>query len=126
VLCNRYTTSNRGHQAAKAEDPEEILQFIEEIEYTIVGLPKPDLVILLSLPPEQAQKLVDKKKERDYTTAKRDLHEKDINHLRKAYKTYHYVAQRGGWVVVDCVKEGELRTIEDIHEEIWAHVQQRI
>lgn len=137
-LTNRYVTSNMGHQAGKAQSPEErerILKFIEHLEYDVLALPKPDDVFFLYVHPITAQRLVDQKEERTYTTKKRDLHEADINHLRQAVDSYRYVAQREGWTTIDCMVPDSdphddistcVRSINDIHEEIYAHILRKI
>ncbi len=67
VISNRYVSSNMGHQAGKIQDEKEreaFLNWLDELEYDILGLPRPDISIFLDVPPELGQKLVDKKGER--------------------------------------------------------------
>ena len=71
------------------------------------------------VPPEVGQKLVDQKSEREYTKGeKRDIHEADINHLRDASEAYKYVADKFNWKTINCAKEGEILSRENIHNEI--------
>jgi dTMP kinase len=130
IVSNRYVSSNMGHQAGKLRDYDErkeCVAWLRELEYGILDMPKPDANILLYVPPEIGQQLVDKKAARAYIEGKkRDIHEADINHLRQAAESYMEVAQSEGWKVVDCMSaSGELRTREDIHEEIYAHLVQK-
>src|SRR5574341_73453 len=81
VISNRYVASNMGHQGGKIDNSEkrhEYFKWNEDIEYNILGIPRPDLNIILHVPSEIAQNLVDKKGSRAYVGGqKRDLHEKD-------------------------------------------------
>jgi dTMP kinase len=124
IISNRYTTSNIGHQAAKIDDEENriiFLNWLTELEYDFLQIPKPDLVICLYLPPEVSQKLVDKKKARTYTKGmKRDIHEDDVEFLRKSSDRYLWAVERYGWKLIDCSdssKEG-IRAPEEIHRDI--------
>jgi dTMP kinase len=127
VVANRYTSSNMGHQAAQVRDKEqrdEFLAWLENLEYKVYRLPKPDKIILLKMNPGIAQRLVAERKKKDYVTGDpKDLLERDVEHLRAAQETYLYVAKKYNWEIVDCSPKGNLRTPEDIHKEIWNIVQ---
>jgi dTMP kinase len=129
IVSNRYVSSNMGHQAGKIADPKlrhECIEWLKELEYGILELPKPDVNILLYVPPEVGQQLVDQKTVREYTQGKkRDIHEADIEHLRQASSSYLEVAKNEGWKVIDCMMHGgaTLRSIEDIHEEIYEYLK---
>src|ERR1700690_874149 len=98
VVSNRYVTANAGHQGGKIADSIDRLKFfrwLDNLEYNIFNIPKPDLNIILHMPAEMAQKLVDKKSSdmRKYANGKkRDLHEADIKHLKNAEKVYLQIA----------------------------------
>jgi len=87
-LSNRYVSASMGHQAGKIRNLFKrwfFLVWLHILEFKIFGIPKPDKVILLYVPPEMGQALVDKKAAREYTHGKkRDIHEADINHLKDA------------------------------------------
>jgi len=128
VICNRYVSSNMGHQAGKIKDKEELnkfLEWLEDFEFKIFQIPKPDKVLLLYLPPEVGQQLVDKKGPRGYIDGqKRDIHEADIQDLKDAAEAYLYVANKYNWEMINCAPEGNLRTIEQISEEVWQKITQ--
>lgn len=119
VICNRYTSSNMGHQAGKIQNPEErekFLEWLEHLEFSIFQIPKPDLNILLYMPPEIGQQLVDKKGHRDYVGGnKRDIHEDDLEHLKEAAEAYKYVADKYKWITINCAPDNKLMSIEEIH-----------
>lgn len=131
VISNRYTTSNIGHQAAKLEDDEGrtiFLNWLEELEYDFLHIPRPDLVICLYLPPEISQKLIDKKNIRAYTKGlKRDIHEDDVGHLQKASDRYLEAAERDGWEVIDCSSADGTGILpaKIIHEKIFAKIKDK-
>jgi len=130
LLSNRYKSSNDAHQAAKLppEMREEFLQFSEELEYKVFGIPREDAVIFLHVPAEVGQMLVDEKGEREYVGGKkRDIHEADIEHLKEAEKMYLLLAQRNEhWIQIDCCdEEGSLLPREEIHELVYLALRER-
>ena len=122
VLCDRYTTSNAVHQASKElpENREKFLHWLYEFEYDRLELPKPDLIIYLDVPTDFTERLMRGREEK--TGTKADIHEKDMDYLMTCRKTGKAAAAYYGWTVIDCVKDGVMRSIEDIHEEIYRHV----
>ena len=122
VLSDRYTTSNAVHQAAKetAENRAEYLRWLYEFEYDRLGLPRPDLTIYLDVPTDFTEKLMRRREADTNTTA--DIHEKDMAYLATCRQSGKAAAEFYGWTVIRCVENGVMRSIEDIHEEIFAHV----
>jgi dTMP kinase len=52
--------------------------------------------------------------------SEKDIHESNAEYLRKSYDTALEVADYLGWKVVNCVNDaGELKSIEQIHNEIY-------
>lgn len=122
VLSDRYTTSNAIHQSAK-EQPENrvaFLQWLGQFEYELLGLPAPDLTIYLDVPTDFTEKLMRHREQETNTQA--DIHEKDTAYLATCREAGRAAADFYGWTVIECVKDGAMRSIEDIHEEIFAHV----
>ena len=122
VLSDRYTTSNAIHQSAK-EKPENrvaFLQWLGQFEYELLGLPAPDLTIYLDVPTDFTEKLMRHREQETNTQA--DIHEKDTAYLATCREAGRAAADFYGWTVIECVKDGAMRSIEDIHEEIFAHV----
>ncbi len=123
VLSDRYTTSNAVHQASKQpEDQQEAyLQWLYDFEYDKLGLPRPDLTIYLDVPTDFTERLL-RHREQD-TNTKADIHEQDTAYLATCRKTGKMAAKYYGWTVIDCVKDGAMRSMEDIHNEIYSHVK---
>ena len=122
IVSDRYTTSNAVHQASKepAEKQQEFLQWLYDLEYNRLGLPCPDLVIYLDVPTDFTEKMMRRREEDTNTHA--DIHEQDLNYLATCRRTGKAAAQYYGWKVIQCVKDGAMRSIEDIHDEIYRHV----
>ena len=133
VISNRYASANKGHQLGKLDDPDEMNAFLEwenELEYDILGIPVPDVTIFLHMTPEIGQKLVDMKAAREYTRGeKRDIHESDINHLRDAERAYLFCFENDkseNWQKITCFEDNEPRTIPDIHEDVYKLVKETL
>lgn len=130
VISNRYVSANMGHQCGKLKtkkDRDKFLSWLNNLEFGIFSLPKPDKNILLYVEPGLGQQLVDKKGHRDYIGGtKRDIHEADINHLRDAAKAYLYVGNKYKWDIIKCSSGAKMRHIEDISHEIWQKVKKII
>ena len=123
VLSDRYTTSNAVHQASKEPDDQQaqFLHWLYDFEYDKLGLPRPDLTIYLDVPTDFTEKLL-RHREAD-TNTKADIHEKDMTYLATCRETGRKAAAYYGWTVIHCVKDGQMRSIEDIHEEIYRYVK---
>ena len=127
VISNRYVSANMIHQTWKISsesDRNEFLEWLYDLEFNIFGIRKPDKVIFLNVTPETSQKLVLKKSDREYLKdgKKMDLHEEDKNHLTNAYNAAMQVVKKYDWTKIDCEKEGEMRSIEEINNEILKHI----
>lgn len=129
VVSNRYVASNLGHQGAKISDDRERAEFFRwdyELEYGILGIPKPDLNVVLRVSAETAYELVAKKGERAHLFGeKRDIHEADIEHLRMAERVYLEIVAvfPGEFTLIECVARGVLLPREAIQEKVWRAVQ---
>ena len=123
VVSDRYTTSNAVHQASKesGSKQEAFLHWLYDFEYDKLQLPTPDLVIYLDVPTDFTEKLL-RHREAD-TNTKADIHEQDNQYLATCRQTGRAAAQYYGWTVIQCVKDGVMRSMEDIHQEIYSHVR---
>ena len=123
VLSDRYTTSNAVHQASKEpeESRAEFLRWLYEFEYDKLGLPKPDLTIYLDVPTEYTEQLLRSREAATGTQA--DIHEQDLDYLATCRRMGRTAAEYYGWTVIQCVRDGAMRSMEDIHEEIYSHVK---
>ena len=124
ILTDRYTTSNAVHQGAKCspEERPDFLRWLDDFEHNKLGLPRADLVLYLAMPTEKSIELLRSREASTHTRA--DIHELDTGYLAVCRKSALQAAEILGWTVIPCVNErGELRTIEEIHHQLWALVQ---
>ncbi len=118
VILDRYVTSNMAHQGGKIADKlerEKMYQWLEKLEYELLELPKPDIKILLHLPYKYAKELQKNRIELDE-------HEKSYNNLTNAENAYLEIAALYNFDIIECVKDGVIRTIDDISDEVYAKV----
>ena len=122
IVSDRYTTSNAVHQASKepVEKQPAFLQWLYDFEYSKLGLPAPDLVIYLDVPTDFTEAMMRRREADTNTTA--DIHEQDLGYLATCRRTGKAAAEYYGWTVIQCVRDGKMRSIEDIHEEIYSHI----
>lgn len=129
VILDRYVDSNVGHQGGKIPDLKERAQFLDwlyDLEYRILGIPVPDLVVILHVPPEIGQELVSKKEARDYIKeGTHDGHESDLRHLTGAEGAYLWLAKTRSkdHKLIECVKNGRLMAPEETAEEVYKIVK---
>ena len=123
IVADRYTTSNMFHQCTKEpkENWDSYLSWLEDLEYEKVGLPRPTQVIYLDVEPEVSRALLSKRYEGD--ESKKDIHEANFAYLLRCREAALYAAEKFGWKVIACNKGSEMRSIEDISEEIWNSVK---
>ncbi|OGY58941.1 MAG: hypothetical protein A3C03_02340 [Candidatus Colwellbacteria bacterium RIFCSPHIGHO2_02_FULL_45_17] len=132
VVSNRYVGSNMGHQGGKissSEERKEYFMWVDKIEFEILGIPRPDLSIVLHIPADIAQHLVDEKGPRNYVGgAKRDLHEESLDHLKNSEKTYLEITELfpERFTIISCMDKGSLMDKEVIHEKVWKLVAEEI
>ena len=123
VVSDRYTTSNAVHQGSKVPEGEraEFFRWLYDLEYDRMGLPRPDLVVLLDMPVELSEQLMRKREQSTGTHA--DIHERDEAYLKKCHEVALHAAAYYGWRTVSCAKDGAIRSVEEIHEEVYAIVK---
>lgn len=125
VIADRYTTSNMVHQASKMEieERDKYLDWLEDYEYNLFKIPRPDEVIFLNVPVDYSIKLMENRKNKFTGEDEKDIHESDKSYLRKTYNNSLYIADKYNWKRVECVENEQLRTIEDISNEIYEIVK---
>lgn len=132
VVSNRYVTANMGHQGGKIKSVAErkkYFSWLYDLEYKIFGIPKPDLNIILHVDAAVAQKLVNKKEKRGYIRGnkKKDLHEKDLKHLRDAEKVYLEIAKNfSGFSLIECTEKGKIMSKDEIADLVWEKIKKII
>lgn len=121
LLLDRYTESNLIHQAGRLPTEVEQIRFantLKNFQYNSLKLPKPDLVICLSMPLEKSLELMHARNIQK-NGGERDVHEEDTTHLENAHKMCELFAKEENWTVINCIDEvGRLREPHRIHNHI--------
>lgn len=126
IIADRYVSSNMIHQAAKIKDinaKKIFLDWLDSFEYGVYKLPRPDIVIFLNMPVEQAVKLMADRKNKITGDEKKDIHERDVAYLQESYNNAMFIANEYSWNIVNCVNNSAIRKIEDIASEIYSDVK---
>lgn len=118
VIADRYTTSNAVHQCAKLPQAEwqDFLQWLFHYEYGLLGIPAPDETVYLRVDTEVSQRLLAKRYEGD--ASKKDIHEADRAYLERARLAADFCAEHLSWRTVECVRDAQMRSAEEIAAEI--------
>lgn len=122
VILDRYVYSNMAHQGGKITDENkrnEMYNFLEKLEFDLLELPKPDIAIFLHMPLEFSLKLRNLREELDD-------HEKDVMHLENAEKAYLEIAKKYNFKVIECVSNNNIRTIDDINNELYKMIKEAL
>lgn len=130
IVADRYVPSNIIHQASKIDndaEKDEFINWLEELEYSNLGLPHPDATIFLDMPTATAQKLMTERANKIDNSDKKDIHERNGEYLKKSYDNAKGIADKLGWNVVPCAdKDGNVRDISDISKDILAIAKSKI
>lgn len=126
IIADRYATSNSIYQMEKLplEQWDSYLEWSADFEYEKLGIPKPDLVIFLDMPIEVSQKLMTSRYCGDEN--KKDVHEANVEFLKKCRKAALYTAEKQGWTVIQCSDGEKPYSIEEIHEQIINKVKEEL
>ncbi len=124
ILLDRYTTSSIIYQSALIKDPNQKKYFIDyvcDFEYNKLGIPKPDKVIFLHAPFDMTTELRNNRKQNEGVS--NDIHEQDLSFMRDVYKSALFVADYLGWDKIECSYNNQMRSIDDIHQDIYQLVK---
>lgn len=122
IISDRYTMSNMIHQASKIKDNSEKQAFLEwlwDMEFVKLGIPVPNCVIFLDMPPKYAQILMKERNNKITGLKEKDIHEKDTQFLIDSYNNACSIATAYNWNRVSCIENDRIRDIEAIHEDIY-------
>ncbi len=119
MILDRYVESNMAHQGGKLilEEKENFFKFLEELEYNLLKMPKPDKVIFLHMPTDIGIKL------REGRNIEGDAHELNTNHLKNAEETYLHLAEKYNWEKISCMENEQPKSKEDISNEVFEKVK---
>ncbi|HEX2792169.1 MAG TPA: thymidylate kinase [Candidatus Paceibacterota bacterium] len=129
VIADRFASSNQIHQGGKiADDPERaaFLEWLDRMEHEVLRIPRPDAIIYLRVPVETSLGLLSEKRAQKNAAlgeASKDMVEEDRAYLERSHETANWLLERQpNWQAIECMENGRIRSIESIHEEVWAAV----
>ena len=114
------------YQGAKIKDLKEkdkYLDWLLDLEYNKVGLPKPDIVFFLDVNSNITNKLTENRINKIDESNKKDIHECNLDLQQESYKNDKYLIDKYKWVNINCVKDKKMRDILSIHEDIYKEVK---
>ncbi|MBT4349193.1 deoxynucleoside kinase [bacterium] len=127
VLSNRYVSSNMIHQSGKIKDTaerEKFLKWLENLEFEIFNIPKPDIILFLYLDPAVAQKLALQEHKHG---GQQDIHEQDLDHMKDSIEAAEYVAKKYNWLKINCLGgDGNIASREDIQKKVVEILEKHI
>ncbi len=131
VISNRYVSANQIHQGGKIANPkkrEAFIKWLDEMEYKVFKIPKPDLTLYLSLPIDIVLELIAKREssqmKRKYLRKHKDVHENDVNFLINSRKSAMWLVNKiPNFSKIDCAKKKEILSREEIHNMVYKEVK---
>ncbi|HTH72459.1 MAG TPA: hypothetical protein VL737_03830 [Candidatus Pristimantibacillus sp.] len=119
VLCNRFTGSNMAHQGTKIANAEQRRGFfiwLDNLEFEMLRIPRPDISFVLRVPADISEKLMAERQ--------KDIHESDRQHLERAVMVYDEMTQLfpKDFQRIDCVRSGQLLGVDTINTMLWEKV----
>ena len=125
-LSDRYTTSNAVHQGCKLPDEElpAFFSWLTDLEYNKLGLPEPDLVLYLDVDLETSIARMRRREEKTHTHA--DIHEKDLDYLRRCLHTADRAADYYGWTRIPFQKDGAERDVDEKNQDLYRIILETI
>ena len=126
IIADRYVSSNMIHQAGKIKDKTEkdkFLSWLDDFEYNIYGLPRPNITVFLDMPVKWRIKLLSERPNKVTGGEAKDIHESNEEYLEESYNNAVYASEKFGWERIICANENGVRTVEDIHNEVYDKVK---
>lgn len=127
VVLDRYVSANQIHQGGKIHDTKkqkEFLSWLDRMEHSVFGLPRPDRIVYLDVPVEVSQKLLgleEQKRKKVYLKkGQKDQAESNPKHLAESRENaLRLVKKLNNWTKIDCTRKGEMLSREAIAEKVW-------
>ena len=127
ILLDRYNTSSIIYQASTIDNIEERKKFIDYIidfEYNKLEIGIPDKVIFLHAPFDLTTKLRNERLSNE--GIQNDVHESNLDYMKKVYDNAMFVADYLNWEMVKCNDNDKMKSIEEIHEDVYKRVRKMI
>lgn len=122
VILDRYVYSNMAHQGCKIQDESkrnEMYEWLEQLEFGLLELPRPDIAIFLHMPTNKVKNLLENRNVLDGN-------EKDISYLYEAERSYIELSNKYNFIKIECTNDNKIRSIEDINSELLQIIKEKI
>ncbi len=133
VIADRYVSANQIHQGGKIKDKKErkeFLKWLDEMEYQVFAIPKPDLVIYLDVPFEVSSFWLQKKvaqRKKKYLKGRKDVAEDNLLHLKASRESALDLGKANkNWVRIECCKGMVCLPPEGVHEKVLKVVRKKL
>lgn len=129
IITDRYVQSNMIHQGSKIKNKKlkyDYIQWLEDLEFNKIGIPRADLVIFINMPLAFSKKLMAKRNNKITGQEEKDIHEKDDFYMERSYMNACEISENKGWKEIKCVQENKLRSIEEISKDIYCVVKTEV
>lgn len=137
IVCDRFTPANAAFQSAKIEtesEQERFIQWLFKTEYELFGIPKPDGVIVLTMPVSITHQRTEERRDEarnrgdalNDKVSHADIHEQNAHYMHKAMRQYEKLAMRFDWHIVECVSGEKVLTREEIADKIWQIIRAEV
>lgn len=135
VLLDRYDLTNMAYHAARFLDDssgfEDFVSWIIDFEKNILGSLKPDLTFIFNISEAGATRLSNIRNGTGFED--KDILEEKRSYISDVAQAYIRLSQDirlfneiSKCVVIECEKDGALRSINDIHEDVKSHISNLI
>ena len=114
------------YQSALIDNIDKKKKFIDYVcdyEYNKLGIKSPDEVIFLHAPFDLVTKMRNARKSND--GIENDIDERNIEYMKKVYENAMFIADYLSWSKVECSNNNKMKSINDIHNEIYTLVKTR-
>lgn len=130
VIANRYVSANQIHQGGKiksAKKRADFMKWLNQMEYEVFGIPKPDITLYLSLPIKIVLELLkgrdSSKMKREYLKKKKDVYESDVDFLINSRKSaMKLVKENSNFIKIECSEKGKILSREEVHNMVYKEV----
>lgn len=127
VILDRYVSANQMHQGGKISSPRERAKFfswLDNLEHTALGIPRPNLVLYLHLPVRLSTSLLENRKNTGKTRRTLDLAERNKKHLEKAqHAALRLLRKNPQWKKITCFNARGVLPRNEIQKMVYEAVQ---
>lgn len=124
ILSDRYVSSNLIHQCSKLPEDQHkpYIEWLYDFEYNKMGIPRPDAVFYLDVPPRVTGRLMTGRYEGD--ESRKDIHERDQEYLFRCYEMGIYCCESLGFHRIRCLDDsGTMLSKETISDAVFHKIE---